>query len=97
MVIIDYYIIDMNRLLSRGTTLACRQRRSVAYRQDMPPPGGYGYQPWRRNIPTRGFGFVAIGVFGVIYIIAQRWTKSKNIQLEKEWMVNIVYIWNSKG
>ena len=94
MVIIDYHIIDMNRVvLSRGTSLACRQRRSVAYRQDMPPPGGYGYQPWRRNIPTRGFGFAGMGVFCVIYYIGLRWTKTKHTQMEKEWMVNILYIY----
>merc|ERR1711892_597147 len=33
----------------------------------MPPPGGYANLPWRRNIPTRGFGFVGCLVFGSLY------------------------------
>ena len=78
----------MNRaILSRGTPIL-RLRRNVNYRQDMPPPGGYGYQPWRRNIPTRGFGFIGMLVFGCAYILLDRTTKTKKTQLYKEWMVS---------
>ena len=54
----------MNRLLARPIL---RSVRNVTYRQDMPPPGGYAAVPWRRNIPTRGFGFVGCLMFGVVY------------------------------
>jgi len=43
-------------------TRSCLRR--VAYRQEMPPPGGYPDMPWRRNIPQRGYGFIACLVCG---------------------------------
>ena len=43
-------------------TRSCLRR--VAYRQEVPPPGGYPDIPWRRNIPQRGYGFIACLVCG---------------------------------
>ena len=53
----------MNRVLSRPC-LYLRQMRS--YRQDMPPPGGYAAVPWRRTIPTRGFGYIGVLISGYL-------------------------------
>ena len=60
-----FNILDnMNRaLLSRGVLTI---RRNVAYRQEMPPPGGYGYMPWRRNIPQRGYGFFCMSLCEIL-------------------------------
>ena len=66
----------MNRVLSRPC-LFLRQMRS--YRQDMPPPGGYAAVPWRRTIPTRGFGYIGVLISGYLifridWISHQRYT-----------------------
>ena len=66
----------MNRVLSRPC-LYLRQMRS--YRQDMPPPGGYAAIPWRRSIPTRGFGYIGVLISGYLilrgdYIAHQRYS-----------------------
>lgn len=54
----------MNRILSVPMATRVALRR-VSYRQDMPPPGGYPQMPWRRNIPQRGFGYIACLVLGL--------------------------------
>ena len=55
--------LRMRALLSVPVlTRSCLRR--VAYRQEMPPPGGYPDMPWRRNIPQRGYGFIACLVCG---------------------------------
>lgn len=69
-------VFRMNRVLSRPC-LFLRQARS--YRQDMPPPGGYAAIPWRRSIPTRGFGYIGVLISGYLifrgdYIAHQRYT-----------------------
>ena len=73
---IFYDIFRMNRVLSRPC-LFLRQARS--YRQDMPPPGGYAAIPWRRSIPTRGFGYIGVLISGYLilrgdYISHQRYS-----------------------
>jgi len=69
-------VFRMNRVLSRPC-LYLRQARS--YRQDMPPPGGYAAIPWRRSIPTRGFGYIGVLISGYLimrgdYIAHQRYS-----------------------
>merc|ERR1711868_15957 len=56
-------LTDMNRCLARPILRSTR-----AYRQDMPPPGGYAALPWRRNIPTRGLSFLGTLGFGIVYV-----------------------------
>ncbi|CAK8678685.1 NADH dehydrogenase [ubiquinone] 1 alpha subcomplex subunit 13-like [Clavelina lepadiformis] len=37
--------------------------KNIKYRQDLPPPGGYGAIPYKRNLPVRGpSGFVIFGL-----------------------------------
>ena len=81
-----FMVFRMNRVLSRPC-LYLRQARS--YRQDMPPPGGYAAIPWRRSIPTRGFGYIGVLISGYLimrgdYIAHQRyshWRKQSMVSL----------------
>uniref|UniRef100_A0A6F9DLC9 NADH dehydrogenase [ubiquinone] 1 alpha subcomplex subunit 13 n=1 Tax=Phallusia mammillata TaxID=59560 RepID=A0A6F9DLC9_9ASCI len=39
----------------------------IKYRQDMPPPGGYGSIPYKRNLPVRGpSGYMMFGLVTAI-------------------------------
>ena len=86
-----YDIFRMNRVLSRPC-LFLRQARS--YRQDMPPPGGYAAIPWRRSIPTRGFGYIGVLISGYLiirgdYIAHQRyshWRKQSMVSSDSEFL-----------
>nr|XP_009858984.1 NADH dehydrogenase [ubiquinone] 1 alpha subcomplex subunit 13-like [Ciona intestinalis] len=39
--------------------------KNIKYRQDMPPPGGYGAVPYKRNLPVRGLGGFALFGLGI--------------------------------
>ena len=86
-------IFRMNRVLSRPC-LFLRQARS--YRQDMPPPGGYAAIPWRRSIPTRGFGYIGVLISGYLilrgdYISHQRyshWRKQSMVSSGSGFLTN---------
>lgn len=88
-----YDIFRMNRVLSRPC-LFLRQARS--YRQDMPPPGGYAAIPWRRSIPTRGFGYIGVLISGYLilrgdYISHQRyshWRKQSMVSSGSGFLTN---------
>merc|ERR1712156_190426 len=70
---------QMNRTVLSRPCLYLRQNSLRSYRQDMPPPGGYAAIPWRRSIPTRGFGYIGVLISGyliydVSYLSHQRYT-----------------------
>ncbi|CAG5094115.1 Oidioi.mRNA.OKI2018_I69.XSR.g13260.t1.cds [Oikopleura dioica] len=73
----------MNRLLCSRSTCA-RLFRSAAYRQDMPPPGGYPQMPWRRNIPHRGMSYIHMLVAGFVAYWLERTVTSRRVQWEQE-------------
>merc|ERR1712076_150496 len=74
---------EMRQLLAAPFCLRSSLRR-VAYRQDMPPPGGYPQMPWRRNIPQRGFGFIGVLVSIYTYYHTQKVGDQRLIQNIRE-------------
>ena len=96
-----FMVFRMNRVLSRPC-LYLRQARS--YRQDMPPPGGYAAIPWRRSIPTRGFGYIGVLISGYLilrgdYIAHQRyshWRKQSMVSSRQANTFNNFQIFSSK-
>lgn len=91
-----FMVFRMNRVLSRPC-LYLRQARS--YRQDMPPPGGYAAIPWRRSIPTRGFGYIGVLISSYLilrgdYIAHQRyshWRKQSMVSLLVKKTLSIIF------
>lgn len=76
----------MRQLLAAPFCLRSSLRR-VAYRQDMPPPGGYPQMPWRRNIPQRGFGFIGVLVTLYAYYHTARVADQRTLQNLRESML----------
>lgn len=59
----------------------------IKYRQDMPPPGGYGAVPYKRNIPVRGpSGYMMFGLATAVTLVTARfhWWKMQVYRAQEE-------------
>ncbi|KAF8827089.1 hypothetical protein HHX47_DHR5001076 [Lentinula edodes] len=61
---------------------------AAPYRQDMPPPGGFEAVKYKRNLPFRGPGALAI-LGGVAAISAFGFYRYGQGALEKRWLRNV--------
>ena len=54
--------------------------KNITYRQDLPPPGGYGAVPYKRNLPLRGPS--GITIWGLVFAThgAAYWLHEKKIK-----------------
>uniref|UniRef100_UPI0019397E64 NADH dehydrogenase [ubiquinone] 1 alpha subcomplex subunit 13-like n=1 Tax=Styela clava TaxID=7725 RepID=UPI0019397E64 len=69
----------------------------IRYKQDMPPPGGYGRIPYLRNLPVRGpssygiFGF-AIFTFGYGFHIIRKNMKLDEFEKRETRLIEMTYL-----